>query len=353
MKFGRSRGARHDDGPDGGDDAETTVTVRRVTRGRLYARVSTVGDAGDRPFLLVPGIGVSSDYFERLAPVLNRFGPVHALDLPGFAGVPHPGTALTIRQYADLVGAVIDDLALNDPIVVGHSMGTQMVVDLASRRSDLSSIVLIGPVVNANERRILTQAVRFATAAWHEPGRIKSLALGAYALCGVRWFSNILPKMMSYPIERQLPKITADTLVIRGEHDAVSPREWVEQVGALLPSSRLWEIPGAAHSVMHAHADEVAKLSVSHAEVPIGADEGGDLQFYAGASGGDERHDYSASAADVITAFVARVRSTVAAIKGDDRALAEAKTDHAEVMKTAYDRRQAEKSAQPDPPDAE
>lgn len=265
MKFGRSRAARHDRGHDDGrqdeDDAETTVTVRRVTRGDLYVRVSTVGDAGERPFLLVPGIGVSSDYFERLAPVLNRFGPVHALDLPGFAGVPHPGKALTIRQYADLVGAVIDDLALNDPIVVGHSMGTQMVVDLAARRSD--------------------------------------------------------------------------------------------QVGDLLPSSRLWEIPGAAHSVMHAHADEVAKLSVSHAEVPIGADEGGDLQFYTGASDGDERDDYSASAADVITAFVARVRSTVAAIKGDDRALAEAKTDHAEVMKTAYDRRQAEKSAQPDPSDAE
>jgi pimeloyl-ACP methyl ester carboxylesterase len=66
---------------------DTTVRVERVAQGDLYVRVNTIGRTGDRPFVLVPGIGVSSDYFERLAPNLNRFGPVHALDLPG-CGTP-------------------------------------------------------------------------------------------------------------------------------------------------------------------------------------------------------------------------------------------------------------------------
>jgi pimeloyl-ACP methyl ester carboxylesterase len=341
----RTSGRNQPTGRGGGSDVDTNVIVRRVERGKLYARVSTIGDTGERPFLLVPGIGVSSDYFERLAPNLNRFGPVHAVDLPGFAGVPHPDKAMTIREYGDLLSAVIDDLALNDPIVVGHSMGTQVVVDMASRRSDLTSIVLIGPVINAKERNVLTQAVKFAQASWHEPGRVKSLAISAYVLCGVRWFSRILPMMMRYPIEKRLPFITADTLVMRGEYDAVAPRDWVRQVSELLPSSRIWEIPTAAHSVMHAHANEVATLCVEHAEHPSAPEDRGQLRLYTEASRGDERDDFSPSASDVIKAFTARVRSTFAASRGDDTALAEAKTDHAEAMKDAFDRRQEEKSA--------
>lgn len=331
-------------GHGGGDDIDTNVVVRRVERGNLYVRVSTIGETGERPFLLVPGIGVSSDYFERLAPNLNRFGPVHAVDLPGFAGVPHPNRAMSIRQYSDLLSAVIDELGLNDPIVVGHSMGTQVVTELAANRNDLSTIVLIGPVINAFERKLRTQAMRFLQASWHEPGRVKSLALSAYVLCGVRWFSRMLPMMMRYPMEKRLPKITADTLVIRGEYDAVAPRDWVRRVAELLPSSRIWEIPTAAHSVMHAHANEVAKLCVDHAEHPIEAAERGTLRVYTEASTGDERDDFSPSVSEVLTAIGARLRSTFAAARGDDTALAEAKTEHAEAMKSAFERRQAEKA---------
>ncbi|HEV7949313.1 MAG TPA: alpha/beta fold hydrolase, partial [Glaciihabitans sp.] len=312
-------------GHGGGHDVDTNVTVRRVKRGRLYARVSTIGDVGDRAFLLVPGIGVSSDYFERLAPNLNRFGPVHAVDLPGFAGVPHAKKALTIREYGELVSAVIDDLELSNPIVVGHSMGTQIVAEVAARRNDLSTIVLIGPVINARERRVFTQAVRFVQASWHEPGRVKSLAISAYVLCGVRWFSRILPKMMSYPIEDQLPHITADTLIIRGEHDAVAPRDWVRRVAELIPSSRMWEIPFAAHSVMHAHANEVAQLCVEHAEQPIRDSDTTKLHVLEHASDGEERDDFSPSLSDWAKGFGARLRSTAASVRGDDTALAEAK----------------------------
>lgn len=112
-----------------------SVRVDRVYDGDVYVRVNSVGSSGDRSFILIPGIGVSSTYFERLAPHLNEFGPVHALDLPGFGGVPHPSSTLTIREYADLVGRVIDELDLKDPIIVGHSMGSQVVSDPVSRRA--------------------------------------------------------------------------------------------------------------------------------------------------------------------------------------------------------------------------
>lgn len=50
----------------------TDVTVTRVDAGGTYVRVNSVGTDGVRPFVLVPGIGVSSTYFEKLAPHLNE-----------------------------------------------------------------------------------------------------------------------------------------------------------------------------------------------------------------------------------------------------------------------------------------
>lgn len=242
----------------------TAVTVERVGWRDTYARVSTAGTTGDRAFILVPGIGVSSNYFERLAFQLNEFGPVHALDLPGFGGVPHPkGAAMTVKTYAELVGRVIDELGLTDPVVVGHSMGTQIVAELAAGR-ELTDLVLISPVVNPHERRLRTAALRFLQSSRHEPPKVAALAIYAYLLCGVRWFYKVLPSMMRYRIEDTLPKITANTLVIIGERDALCPTAWAQEVADLLPQAQVWRIPGAAHSVMHGNAEVVARLCVHH-----------------------------------------------------------------------------------------
>ena len=105
--------------------------------------VSTVGTEGET---VRPGPrhGVSSSYVERLAPNLNEYGPVHAL---------------------------------------------------------------IGPVVNAAERRVPLQARHFFQCALREPGRVKTLALSAYLLGGFKWFYRVLPP--------EMPRVQASTLVTR------------------------------------------------------------------------------------------------------------------------------------------
>lgn len=309
----------------------TEVDVSRVHDGDVYVRVNSIGDSGDRPFVLVPGIGVSSTYFEKLAPHLNEFGPVHALDLPGFGGVPHPQKTLEIRDYADLVGRVIDEMKLDDPIIVGHSMGSQIVSDLVARRPDISTLVLIGPVIHPKERRVLTQAVRFLQAAWHEPGTVKVLAISSYLFCGVKWFARVLPKMMSFPIEERLPHIQAHTLVIRGEFDSVSPRDWIDEITSLLPSSRAWEIEGAAHSVMYAHAEAVAKLCVRHAREEAGDADGDDtLHVVREDETTVDAAPHSLSA--VVEAIRGRITETAGILTDDDEKIAEGKTTAAQAI---------------------
>lgn len=313
----------------GGRSSATEVTVRRVPWRTTYARVSTVGRTGDRAFVLVPGIGVSSNYFERLAGLLNEYGPVHALDLPGFGGVPHPKSRrMTISEYADLVGRAIDELELEDPIVVGHSMGTQVVAELASRyptgfagQTPLSTVILLGPVLYPAERHLGVAGRRFLQAARKEPPRVAVLALQAYALCGVRWFSRVLPEMLEYPIEDVLPRVTANTLVISGSEDDLCPRVWIDQVAELLPSCRVSIIPGAAHSIMHAHADVVAQLSVEHVRRP-------GTEPLALPDGHSDAEEYPAGLGQV----TGQVTELIGIVIDDDALIAEGKTAQAEAV---------------------
>ncbi len=339
----------------------TEVVVQRIPWQSTYARVSTVGRDGDRAFVLVPGIGVSSNYFERLAAQLNGYGPVHALDLPGFGGVPHPKSRrMTIADYADLVGKVVDDLNLVDPVLVGHSMGTQVVADLAARypqgfagaavaRGPLSPLVLPGPVLSPDARTLSRAVSRFLAAAREEPPRVAVLAMQAYALCGVRWFSRVLPEMMHYPLEETLPKVRSNTLVISGALDTLCPPEWIDQVMELLPSGRVEIIEDAAHSIMHAHADTVAELAVAHVRHPgtgplptQAADraangahgDSNDGDSNDGDSNDGDSNDGDASP-DGLAEFTGQLTELAGILTDDDEKIAEGKTAQAQAIAEA------------------
>lgn len=246
------------------DDADVTVQVDRVAVDSTYVRVSSIGEPGERAFVLVAGLGIAATYYERLAPHLNENGPVHALDLPGFAGVPRFRGKVSIERYADAVEKVIADLGLVDPVLVGHSMGTQVVTEVAARHPEFSDLVLISPVVDSHARTVRQSAFRFLRSTVHEPAAVRWHGITAYALCGWHWFSKVLPRMIAFPIEERAARVQAHTLIVRGEHDAMVPRDWVRRLARVFPYAVLREVVDGAHSVMHAQADAVAQLAVAH-----------------------------------------------------------------------------------------
>lgn len=252
---------------------DVTTRLRRVRFGDLAMRVWQVAiqrqdlDPADRhDFVLIHGIGVSSRYFEPLAARLAEVGTVHLLDLPGFASVPRPGHPVEIAEFAWVVGRWIRSEKLVAPVILGHSMGAQVVAELLASEPDVASrAVLIGPPVNATERSFPAQAVRLVQSSVHESSRTRRAAMSGYARCGPRWFFETLPRMMRYRIEDRLPLVQADTLLVRGQHDTVAPRGWIEHLAAL-PATASWvEIPGASHAVIYEHSTRVAELTLAHA----------------------------------------------------------------------------------------
>lgn len=218
-----------------------------------------------RDVVLVHGIGVSSRYFGPLASELGRRGVVHMIDLPGFGDVPHPDRRLDIEDFASVVASWLRHEGLVRPTVVGHSMGAQVVTELVAKSPELvGHVVLVGPTTDASARSAVRQGLRLARTSVHESRRTRHTIALDYLLSGVSWYARVLPSMIAYRTEERIAQSPVPVLVIRGEHDAIAPREWVRQVAAAAPDGRWAEVAGAAHAVFADHAAEVAALVRAH-----------------------------------------------------------------------------------------
>lgn len=238
------------------DTVEFDGVRTRVTR------VQTESSAeSERTFVLIAGIGVAATYFDLLAPILAQEGRVYALDLPGFAGQRAPRSDPSVSFFADQVEAVLDRFDLTDPVLLGHSFGTQIVTEVLARRPGIRHGVLIGPVVNDRERSEVRQAIRFAQSSLFEPFRLVMLAVSAYLLCGFAYFIRVLPHMMGFPLVERLRDVRGRVLLIRGARDYSSPRYFHSELVAAAHDAWRWEIHGAAHSVINGNAIGVAKLT--------------------------------------------------------------------------------------------
>lgn len=73
--------------------------------------------------LLVPGLAMTSAYFDEVATDLSQDHEVVTVDLPGHGDAPDPAPGWTIDDAARDVRAVVDRLELRDVTLVGWSLG--------------------------------------------------------------------------------------------------------------------------------------------------------------------------------------------------------------------------------------
>lgn len=215
-------------------------------------------------FVLVHGVGLSATYMLPLAQELSEYGEVLLMDLPGFGDVPPPDHKLTISGFASIVDGVCRMNNIADPILVGHSMGAQIVTEMmADQPNHYRRGCLIGPPVNMQERSALKAVLRYLESSLHERPDLMRVALWSYMRSVQTWTMRILPTLLAYPIEERLQMIGEDceTLILYGEHDFLVPTQWAEfLVTQARGSSRGVMVPEVAHSTLYNADDDVARL---------------------------------------------------------------------------------------------
>ncbi|GAA2723410.1 alpha/beta fold hydrolase [Cellulomonas aerilata] len=219
------------------------------------------GDPSAPAFVLVHGIGMSHRYLRPLAEHLERANHVLVPDLPGFGSSPRPAEVLGIAEHAAVVAALVTDRGLDKPVLIGQSMGCQVVVEVLAANPGLASAaVLIGPVVDPEARSATRQALRLLRDGRHEPARVNAIVSADYLRTGPRRYGATVPHMLGYRIEDRIRDVGEPVLVVRGEHDPIAPARWVRDLAQAAPRGTSAEVPGGGHNAMYASPELVGDL---------------------------------------------------------------------------------------------
>lgn len=247
-----------------------TVEYHRSRYGHGYAsmavyRFECVGERSGPDYVLVHGIGVSAKAYGPTAVELVEHSDVLLVDLPGYGRSPRPDIDMTIADHAKVLSDFLADRNLDHPLVVGHSMGTQVVAELAADYPDqIGHIALIAPVI-VPEARSLPGAARLLL----RNGRLEPLSVTAMAVqdylfgAGIPYMMQQTKHLLGARIEELAEQITAKTLVICGDTDPIVPLEWGQYLAASLRHGWYETVPGP-HATMFAAPKLIADLLYEH-----------------------------------------------------------------------------------------
>ncbi len=227
-------------------------------------RPAQAASPGSEPptYVLIHGIGMGRTIFADLVTHLRAASParVVAIDLPGYGEAPEPARVLTMERTADLIAAYLRSRSISRAVLVGHSMGTQVAVEVAARHPhSAEQLVLIAPTVNPRERTAVQQVLRLAQDLAVESPRVIFVGAREYVRAGPHLRAKFRAMLVHRP-ETTYPRVLAPTLVLRGEHDWVCPRAWCRFVAASLPDGRMAEVVGHGHETMIRDAAPAAAI---------------------------------------------------------------------------------------------
>ena len=193
---------------------------------------------------------------------------------PGFADLADLHEIQDVHELAMHYDDLFEALGLDGVPVIGHSFGGMTAAELAShypRR--VSKLVLIAPVGLWDEDHPVAD---FFAALPHElPGLLfadtshptaQAMVAGegepdVEALIpivrGMTTLAKFLWPIPDRGLSRRLRRITAPTLVVWGEQDALAPVEYADDFVAAIADARKLVVPGAGHMVLLERVEEV------------------------------------------------------------------------------------------------
>ena len=178
-----------------------------------------------------------------------------ALDLPGFGAAPQPPEPWGTPQYADALSPLLDELG---PVVVlGHSFGGRVALELADRRPDvvraliLTGVPLLRPAGAPRRPRASFRLVRGARRLGLVGEDRLERARRRYGSEDYREATGVmravLVKVLGEDYEELLGRLSLPVDLVWGELDTAAPLEAARRALALVSGASLQVVPGGGH----------------------------------------------------------------------------------------------------------
>lgn len=203
--------------------------------------------------VFVPGLGLNGRSWQAVRDSLS--GPSVVVLLPSM-GRPAPrGTDLRVERQAErLLQALPNGRAT---ILVGHSASCPVVVEAATRSSDVAGLVLVGPVTDVAAQTWPRMLGQWARTAGHERPEEATVLVPQYRRTGVISMLRGMQAVRRYRTDLALGRLTVPVEIVRGEQDRIASQEWSAALRRVC-HGRLTSVAGAAHMVPLTHPGAVA-----------------------------------------------------------------------------------------------
>ena len=183
--------------------------------------------------------------------------PAVALDLPGFGSAPPPEVAWGSPEYAEAVAQIFGEVA-DRVVVIGHSFGGRVAVELAAAHPDrVAGLVLTGVPLyrpagaRAKPRLDFRLAKALAARGLVGEARVEAMrkrygSADYRAAEGV--MRDVLVKVLAEDYTAALSAISCPVELVWGDDDTAAPLEVAERIRDALPGgANLVVCPGAGH----------------------------------------------------------------------------------------------------------
>ena len=237
--------------------------------------------AGSGPnLLMVHGVGLRAEAWNAQIDALSEQYRVIAVDMPGHGESLLPSGPLALSDYTDAIAAGLDGPA----VLIGHSMGAMIVLDMAVRHPHLvRGVVAMNAIFQRSDSAIRAVQARAA--------ELDGKTVADPMLTLSRWFGNVPSpereacKMWlttvnpaayrtaytvfaneTGPTAKALSNLPCPALFMTGREEPNSTPAMSEAMAALAPKGRALIIENAAHMMPMTHADEVNTALLAFAE---------------------------------------------------------------------------------------
>lgn len=244
------------DDPHPGSARRLLSTRVRVPGARLHAWTHPgPAHSTEPPVVLVHGLGVSGRYLLPLARELAALRPVHVPELPGHGRSTRARSPLDVPALAAALLGWMDTAGVGQAVLVGQSMGCQVVLELAARHpARVRGLVLVAPTPDPGTRTVPRAFLRLLADVPRERIALVPVVAADYLLAGPRLILAEYRAMRGHRLEeamRAVREVGMPCAVVRGEHDPVVGAAWAAHVARQCGAPPPVTVTGAGHAVQH------------------------------------------------------------------------------------------------------
>ena len=163
------------------------------------------------------------------------------------------------REARDVLPALLRQLNIERPVVLGHSDGGTIAL-LHAAHFPVSACIVMAPHVIVED--VSVQSIEAAREAYeHGPLRQRLAPFHADVDCAFWQWNDIWlsPAFRSYDIRQEISAIQAPLLAIQGEDDPYGTLAQIDDIAAAVPHARLVKLPQCGHSPHRDQPEAVAK----------------------------------------------------------------------------------------------